>query len=493
MNLHFDNDTRLLAGALSALIQVGQDLWVGGDEGTTLAVLRRGGDGAWRVVRTLDLSTILALPMPKEVKPGKGIPEIDIEGLDWHDDFLWIVGSHSLKRGNPKRKDADTGKWLDELDEVKADGNRCLLARVPLALDAEGRSALDKTRRPAQLASDAFRSEILKELAGDRHFRRFLPAQGKEAEKFNLPGKDNGLDIEGLAVANGGRVFVGLRGPVLRGWAAIVEFKVGVESDPGKLDTLVLKAVTDDRDKYRKTFLELDGLSVRDLAWDGEDLLILAGPALALDWPPAIFRWEKAAARAKGGHRFVWQQDGALKKIGLGGLLPFHTGMDHAETVARLSAPTFPGGGFLIGHDSPTKQRKLSDTELLVDIFQPSAAFGEEVWARQFDLANLADELWLLAWETAVPADIQDGCAEELREFIGHAVRRVLAEDRTSPDDLTKFAASLRYLVLALRQQAVLLGHPDWIGKDTLAAVQNFARSGAVKFELRPFWPPFWK
>ena len=41
-----------------------------------------------------------------------------------------------------------------------------------------------------------------------------------------IPGKDNGIDCEGLAVA-GDRVFIGLRGPVLRGWAMIIELQVG--------------------------------------------------------------------------------------------------------------------------------------------------------------------------------------------------------------------------------------------------------------------------
>ena len=490
MKLHFDSPTAPIAAALSAIVQVGQDLWVGGDEGTTLAGLRRDAHGAWRVVQTLDLSTVLALP--REAEPGKEIPEIDIEGLDWHDGFLWVVGSHSLKRGKPKPKD-DVAEALDDLHKVKADGNRYLLARVPLALDAAGRSTPDPLRRPAQLAGNAFGSALLSELAGDEHFRRFLPAQGAAAEKSNLPGKDNGLDIEGLAVADGGRVFVGLRGPVLRGWAAIVELKVTVEAEPGEVDVLALDPVTDDGGKYRKTFLELDGLGVRDLAWDGRDLLILAGPTLALDWPATVFRWAKAAAPATGGHRFVWQKDGALNKTGLGGLLPFRAGQDHAETIARLAAgPVFPTGGFLIAYDSPSHERLVSATELLIDLYQPSAPSGYESWARQLDPSSLAEELWLLAWETAAPADIHGGCANDLRDFIGSAASRVLADGRTSPAELAQVAASLRYLVLALRQQAVLLGHPDWIGEDTLSALQQRAKALAT-FELYPFWPPFWK
>ena len=48
---------------------------------------------------------------------------------------------------------------------------------------------------------------------------------------MRLPSKDNGLDIEGLAVL-GNRVYLGLRGPVLRGRAIILELELE-ESEPG--------------------------------------------------------------------------------------------------------------------------------------------------------------------------------------------------------------------------------------------------------------------
>jgi hypothetical protein len=46
-------------------------------------------------------------------------------------------------------------------------------------------------------------------LAEDPHFEGFIRTKV-------IPGKDNGFDSEGLAVADD-RVFIGLRGPVLRG------------------------------------------------------------------------------------------------------------------------------------------------------------------------------------------------------------------------------------------------------------------------------------
>ena len=58
-------------------------------------------------------------------------------------------------------------------------------------------------------------NDLTEALRGDEHLGSFLA----------IPGKDNGFDIEGLAVA-GERLFIGLRGPVLRGWAVILEVEL---------------------------------------------------------------------------------------------------------------------------------------------------------------------------------------------------------------------------------------------------------------------------
>jgi hypothetical protein len=93
-----------------------------------------------------------------------------------------------------------------------------------------------------------------------------------------------------------------------------------------------------------------------------------------------------------------------------------------------------------------------------------------------------------------------------LRHIIHQGVAQMHADQRLGPRDTTGAAAGLRYLVLALRQQAVLLGHPDWIGEDTLEAVKEeekrkralveptapSAHGAPPAFELYPFWPPFW-
>ena len=53
-------------------------------------------------------------------------------------------------------------------------------------------------------------------LSDDPHLEDFIRSS-------QIPGKGNGLDFEGIAV-RGRPVFIGLRGPVLREWAVVIEF-----------------------------------------------------------------------------------------------------------------------------------------------------------------------------------------------------------------------------------------------------------------------------
>ena len=158
--------------------------------------------------------------------------------MDVADGYLWLVGSHSLKRTKPKEgKSPEDNR--ERLAEVTSDGNRFLLARVPLAADG-GLHTLEKEttqagrrRVAAQLHGDAKGSHLTDALRDDEHLGRFFGDPG--VDNSGIPGKDNGFDIEGLAVSSG-RVFIGLRGPVLRGWAVILEVEVADDDqDPSRL------------------------------------------------------------------------------------------------------------------------------------------------------------------------------------------------------------------------------------------------------------------
>ena len=87
--------------------------------------------------------------------------------------------------------------------------------------------------------------------------------------KAAIPGKDNGFDIEGITIYQN-RIFIGLRGPVLRGWAVMLE----IEVENSVPELLTLRPIGELGKQYKKHFMFLNGLGIRDLCFNGEDLLI---------------------------------------------------------------------------------------------------------------------------------------------------------------------------------------------------------------------------
>ncbi len=70
--------------------------------------------------QSLQLSNFLALPDANS--------EVDIEGMDYADHYLWFTGSHSLKRTKAKGKHAQ--KDMTRIAPVQPELNRFLLGRV---------------------------------------------------------------------------------------------------------------------------------------------------------------------------------------------------------------------------------------------------------------------------------------------------------------------------------------------------------------------------
>jgi len=370
--LEFGDAGKEIAKSLSAFVCAGGSVFAGGDEGVKLARLEeRDGGQRFELDTLIDLSRWFDLPKPPPMDPTKKVKEIDLEGLavDLESNVLWLVGSHSLKRGKAEAG-VVTAKNLKELGEVKSDANRCFLGCVrlrdeggKLQLSADGPKPSDE--RAAQLVGDETTNELLDEIRGDELFKRFCTAGAA------IPGKDNGVDIEGLACAPGGRVLVGMRGPVLRGIAIVLELApMLVESPATKADRMRLTAIGAGGRKYRRHFLDLGGNGIRDLCWDDGDLLVLAGPTAGLDAPPVIFRW-KAAKEALGKassdeEQFFWRAEGALVVEPLGAdWQQEEPGVDHAETI------TFIGNKKLaIGYDSPGTTRLRGPATVDVDVLE---------------------------------------------------------------------------------------------------------------------------
>ncbi len=163
-----------------------------------------------------------------------------------------------------------------------------------------------------------------------------------------LPGKDNGFDLEGLAV-RGTRVWIGLRGPVLREWCCILELHLEADGDRLRLQSA-------NGALYRKHFVKLRGLGVRDLLAVGDDLLILAGPTMAHDGPTGIWRWRNGAKEGASADPGDITQVLALPQV---------ESADRAEGMALLD-----DASLLVVFDAPSDARKIDARTVLADVFR---------------------------------------------------------------------------------------------------------------------------
>lgn len=316
-------------------------LWLAGDE--TATVERMHADGtpqpaAYGEQRTFRLSDLVRLPGPAE-------EEADIEGLGFTGEWLWAVGSHSLVRKKVKAKH-DDAKATKRLAKVRDETNRHIIARLAIEPGPDGlpRLARETSDGRSSAVLGAQRADSLTAaLAEDKHLAPFL----------NIPAKDNGLDVEGIAT-HGDTLFVGLRGPVLRGWAVLLEI-APVEAEA---DRLVLGEI--DGAGYRKHFLDLRGLGVRDLCPHGDDLLVLAGPSMDLDGPVRVHRWQSAAHTEAG--EVVRAEELPVELE-----LPYGEGDDHAEGISVLREQD--GDKLLVVYDSPAAHRLTEAEAVVADVF----------------------------------------------------------------------------------------------------------------------------
>lgn len=332
---------------LSVAVRTGKTLWLSSDEGSCLERLIETRPGVYERHTAYNLTEFIDLPDSKRA-------EIDIEGMAVGGGYLWISGSHSLKRKKPTKNAVTQLDQLKRLATVELEPNRFLLARIPLAQDgAAGEYSLKKEfegRTAAVLRATSKSNELADALRKDEHLGAFL----------SVPGKDNGLDIEGLAVA-GDKVLLGLRGPVLRGWAAII--RIGLkEARRGKLRLKPL----DDGKFYSKHFVYCDGLGIREIVVQGHDLLLLAGPTMVLDGEIAIYRWKQGTRLT----RDSIAPKNALKKLlsvprGTGR----NAGRDRAEGLALMSEKPAEAS-VLVVYDNPVPERKKGNGEFIADIFK---------------------------------------------------------------------------------------------------------------------------
>ncbi|URD35159.1 DUF3616 domain-containing protein [Methylobacterium tardum] len=246
-----------LVRSLSGVSFDGVCLWTVSDEGRTLERLAADEQG-FVFERQFVLDTLFPdLPSDKEA---------DLEGLDAEDGRVWLCGSH---------------------------------ARTRAKLAPDGRPSPDIRRRPSRhLLGSVVATEAADPAAYALPFtdagslRSRLRDDPLLADFANLPSKENGLDIEGLAVL-GSRLLLGLRGPVVAGLAVAVELRL--RSDGRIANTAPIRHL-----------LNLGGLGIRDLTRFGEDVLVLAGPVTGADGPFRIYTWRPVRTKAPQEPKPTW-------------------------------------------------------------------------------------------------------------------------------------------------------------------------------------------
>ncbi|MBD2257618.1 DUF3616 domain-containing protein [Pseudanabaena sp. FACHB-2040] len=324
---------------LSAVRCIGDHIWLGSDEGTDLERLTLEGDTT-SDHQSIPVARFLDLPEGES-------KEIDIEGLSYADYYLWIVGSHSLKRKKPKL-DSSHEEALARLQVITREENRYLLGRIPL-VDGQLYREYPHPEDPKKMLTAAQLkrkqqggNQLTHCLQADPHLGAYLAAA--------IPGKENGFDIEGVAVKEN-RVFLGLRGPVLRGWAVLLELSL-TDDGPGLLKIKKLEGTQ----RYRKHLLDLQGLGIRDLCWDGDDLLVLAGPTMDLSGLAEVFRIPNAVE--------TLSQNACLKPEPILDLLDKRDS-DKAEGISLMAGSP---GSVLVVYDAPSAER-LTDYTVIADVF----------------------------------------------------------------------------------------------------------------------------
>jgi hypothetical protein len=283
---------------------------------------------------------------------------VDIEGIDFENHYLWITGSHGLKRKKPD-EEGTVKKKIKQLSKVELEPNRYVLARIPLVSDPDTKEYRfyksckhpddpEKTLTAAVLKEKKHTNELAEALQEDIHLKDFL----------KIPGKDNGFDVEGLAL-DGSRIFLGLRGPVLRGWAVILE----IETKELDKHTIGLQKIGPKGQKYKKHFLDLAGMGIRELTPAGKDLLILAGPTMDLDGTISVYRWKNAIPDTKKSKKSIVYERKVERLFDTPHGTGENSGKDKAEGITLIADHQL-----LIVYDSPSSQRKLGKTDVVADI-----------------------------------------------------------------------------------------------------------------------------
>lgn len=215
------------------------------DEGNQLELFKPSAKG-WQSLQVITLT--------------QSLDEIDIEGVAWQAPYLYALGSHSAKR--KKIKDGATQKEnLKRLQETSLETARQQLFRVEL------NNQFDVT--------DIQSLSLQPELQADPIVNAFI----------GLPSKENGIDMEGLAIDDKGRLFIGLRGPVLRGNIGMI---LRIETKKKRFEIK----------KSKWLYFDAEGRGVRGITETSDGFLVLTGAVGDQPMSYQVYRWSGKNALA---------------------------------------------------------------------------------------------------------------------------------------------------------------------------------------------------
>lgn len=222
---------------LSGVVAVGDWLVVGADEGQKITLLKRTAKAEiWQRERRVRLA--------------RGGSEVDIEAITFGGGYLYVLGSHSLRRRRfkPELSVRKNRKRFAELDR-QALRNRLFRLRFdPDSGELGDPKTIDLSNR---LRKDQFLSTF-----------------------YGVPGKENGIDIEGMA-SRDGELHLGFRGPVLR----------------DNYVPLMRVAFTQPKE-YTLVFVRLRGQGIRDMVAVDTGFLLIAGPVNDAPGPYCLWWWD---------------------------------------------------------------------------------------------------------------------------------------------------------------------------------------------------------
>lgn len=218
---------------ISGMVKTDDFLALATDEGTQIQILPKAKRG-YRATA----SGLIELNLSQ-----RPIKEFDLEAMAWHRPYLYVIGSHSKKRKKLK-------EGLNKQDNIK---------RISAVIEEPDRNVLFRIRLNRENQPTQIDKISLTET---------LQNQPILAPFLAIPSKENGVDIEGLAVREKHgktQLFVGFRGPVFR-------------ENLAPILRLTLKKKRFEIKKSKLLFVNLQGLGVRDLYASDQGFLILAGP-----------------------------------------------------------------------------------------------------------------------------------------------------------------------------------------------------------------------